>query len=289
MDGLGDLLRGIRADDALFDRRALPPGTSVRITSGAPLTLCTVVRGSGRLVPEDGPSLPLRPGDAALVRGPAPFTFVADARPGHETGTDSDPDDGAFAELLCGSYRAHADIGRRLPAALPQTLVVPDDQGCEAVLGFVSAEVAADRPGQSFVLDRLLDWMLVCTLRAWFDRPEAHPPAWYLALADPVVGTALRAVHDAPARPWTIAALAAEAGVSRTSLAERFTARVGTPPLTYLTEWRMALAAELLTEPDATVAAVARRVGYADPFAFSTAFKRVRGLSPTAYRTTHAA
>ncbi|MFI1382753.1 AraC family transcriptional regulator [Embleya sp. NPDC020886] len=281
MDGLGDLLRGIRADGALFDRRVLPPGASAEVTSGAPLTLYSVVRGSGRLLPEGGPALPLGPGDAALIRGCTPVTFVTDAHP--------DGAAGPTTELLSGAYRAHADIGRRLPAALPRALLVPDDEGCDEVLNFVSAEIAADKPGQQFVLDRLLDWMLVCTLRAWFDRPEAQPPAWYLALADPVVGTALRAVHDAPARPWTIAALAAEAGVSRTSLAERFTTRVGQPPLTYLTEWRMSLAADLLTEPDATVAAVARRVGYADPFAFSTAFKRVRGLSPTAYRNTRAA
>ncbi|MFF7249096.1 AraC family transcriptional regulator [Embleya sp. NPDC008237] len=289
MDGLGDLLRGIRADGALFDRRLLPPEASAEVASGAPLTLYTVIRGSGRLVPDGGPALPLRPGDTALVRGCPPVTFVADAHPDRDASPKPNRDTDATTELLSGAYRAHADIGRRLPAALPQSLLVPDDEGCDAVLGFVSAEVAADKPGQQFVLDRLLDWMLVCTLRAWFDRPEAQPPAWYLALADPVVGAALRAVHDAPARPWTIAALAAEAGVSRTSLAERFTTRVGKPPLTYLTEWRMALAADLLTERDATVAAVARRVGYADPFAFSTAFKRVRGLSPTAYRSTRAA
>ncbi|MFI1577342.1 AraC family transcriptional regulator [Embleya sp. NPDC020630] len=279
MDGLADLLRGIRADEALFDRRIVPPAGSVRLDCRTPLTICTLVRGGGRIVPENGPPRPLRPGDTAVVRGPAPFTFVADA--------PADPATDAPTELISGAYRAHTDIGRRLPTALPDLLVVPDPDGDHQLLDFLSAEVAADRPGQQVVLDRLLDWLLACTLRAWFDLPEAHAPQWYLALADPIVGAALRAVHDAPARPWTIAALAAEAGVSRTSLAERFTARVGQPPLTYLTEWRMALAAELLTEPDATVAAVARRVGYADAFAFSTAFKRVRGLSPSAHRTAH--
>ncbi|GCD93542.1 AraC family transcriptional regulator [Embleya hyalina] len=280
MDGLADLLRGIRADGALFDRRILSPAGSVRLDSRTPLTICTLVRGGGRLVPESGPSRPLRPGDTAVVRGPAPFAFVADAPTAPSTDAPTD----APTELISGAYRAHTDVGRRLPTALPDLLVVPDPDGDHRLLDFLSTEVAADRPGQQVVLDRLLDWLLACTLRAWFDLPEAHAPEWYLALADPIVGAALRAVHDAPARPWTIAALAAEAGVSRTSLAERFTARVGRPPLTYLTEWRMALAAELLTEPDATVAAVARRVGYADAFAFSTAFKRVRGLSPSAHR-----
>ncbi|MYV98694.1 AraC family transcriptional regulator [Streptomyces sp. SID3343] len=278
MDVLGDLLRGIRADGALFDRQLLPAAPwSRRYDTGAPLTLCTPAAGAARLITANGEVVRLRVGGTALVRGPGAFTVVDD--PDHEGPT----------ELIVGAYRAHADIGRRLPDALPDLLVLPDDESCEPLLSFVSAEVVADKPGQQLVLDRLLDWFLVCALRDWFDRPDARPPKWYVALGDPIVGAALRAVHDAPARPWTIAALAAEAGVSRTTLAQRFTALVGTPPLAYLTEWRMALAADLLTERESTVAAVARRVGYSDPFAFSTAFKRVRGLSPTAHRSTKAA
>ncbi|NYI96222.1 AraC-like DNA-binding protein [Streptomonospora nanhaiensis] len=134
------------------------------------------------------------------------------------------------------------------------------------------------------MLDRLLDWLLVCTLRDWFDLPEARPPAWYRALTDEAVGPALRAMHAAPARPWTTAELAAEAGVSRTTFAKRFRELMGEAPAAYLTEWRMDLAADLLADPQVTVAAVARRVGYADPFGFSAAFKRVRGVSPSSYR-----
>ncbi|MFD0383399.1 AraC family transcriptional regulator [Streptomyces stramineus] len=142
------------------------------------------------------------------------------------------------------------------------------------------------RPRPQIVVDRLLDWLLVCTLREWFDHPEAAPPAWYQALGDDVVGPVLRAMHQAPAEPWTLASLAAEADVSRSTLAKRFTDLVGEPPLGYLTDWRMALAADLLTEPGATIAGVARRVGYADAFGFSAAFKRVRGVSPSAHRAT---
>ncbi|NBE50678.1 helix-turn-helix domain-containing protein [Streptomyces sp. YC537] len=97
-------------------------------------------------------------------------------------------------------------------------------------------------------------------------------------------GTRIRGA--APARAWTVAALAAEAGASRSAFARRFTALVGEPPLTYLTHWRMALATELLcAAPVLTVAAVARRVGYRDSFAFSVAFKRVRGISPSTVST----
>lgn len=148
----------------------------------------------------------------------------------------------------------------------------------------ITVGIEADRPGQQAVLERVLEWLLVCTLRAWFDSPQGATPAWYAALSDPVVGVALRAIHDDHARPWTVAALADTAGVSRALLANRFEALVGEPPLAYLTGWRMTVAADLLAEPGATVARVARSVGYADPLGFSTAFKRTRGLTPSQWR-----
>ncbi|MEV0085187.1 helix-turn-helix transcriptional regulator [Saccharopolyspora sp. NPDC050642] len=91
-------------------------------------------------------------------------------------------------------------------------------------------------------------------------------------------------MHAAPEKPWTLAALAREAGVSRTTLAGRFAKLVGEPPLTYLTDWRMTLAADLLAESTDPVAAIAHRVGYADAFGFSAAFKRFHGVSPSKYR-----
>jgi AraC-like DNA-binding protein len=130
----------------------------------------------------------------------------------------------------------------------------------------------------------LLDLLLIAVLRAWFSRPEAEAPAWYRALADPVVGTALRMLHNNPNHPWTVAELAAKTGVSRAALARRFSALVGEPPMTFLTGWRLALAADLLREPDVTVGAVARQVGYGSPYALSTAFKRARGVSPQQHR-----
>jgi AraC-like DNA-binding protein len=153
------------------------------------------------------------------------------------------------------------------------------------VLDHLAAEVAVDAPGQQVVLDRLLDWMLVCTLREWFDRPGGEPPAWWTAQRDPVVGHALRLLHAEPAAPWTVGTLAGRTGVSRSTLAKRFADQVGEPPLTYLTRRRMALAADLLAErEDRTVAEVARTVGYSDAFAFSAAFKRVRGTNPSEFR-----
>jgi transcriptional regulator GlxA family with amidase domain len=126
---------------------------------------------------------------------------------------------------------------------------------------------------------------VVSALREWFDRPGADAPSWYAAAGDPVVGPALRLLHDAPERPWTVAELAARVGTSRAALARRFTELVGEPPIAYLTGWRLAWAADLLGDPDATVARVARQVGYGSPFTFSAAFKRHFGVSPQEHRT----
>lgn len=114
-------------------------------------------------------------------------------------------------------------------------------------------------------------------------RECSRPAAWPFQ-GDRMVERALRIMHDNPAYPWTLIKLAAELGVSRASLARRFHEHVGEPPMTFLKNWRMALAADLLRDPAETVTTVAEKVGYATPFAFSAAFKRVRGISPQEHR-----
>jgi len=152
------------------------------------------------------------------------------------------------------------------------------------VIPLLAAEIVKDEPGQEAVLDRLLDLLLIAVLRAWFARPEAGAPGWYRAHGDPVVGPALRMLHHNPAHAWTVAELARATGVSRAAFARRFNELVGEPPMSFLTGWRIALAADLLREPGATVGSVAHQVGYGSPFALSTAFKRLRGISPQRYR-----
>ncbi|EME97689.1 AraC family transcriptional regulator [Streptomyces mobaraensis NBRC 13819 = DSM 40847] len=280
MDPFDDLLRGVRANGAAFAGSVLTPPWTLRFTEDAYLTLCVPLLGAGWIVRDGGGEpRPLRTGEAAIVRGPEPFAFTDDPGTGPGAGGGDGP-----ALLLAGAYRVPGEVPRRLLCALPPVAVVPDEHDCAAMRGYLEAQLTTGLPGRQIVVDRLLDWLLVCTLRQWFDRPGAEPPAWYLALGDDVAGPALRAMHDAPERAWTLPSLAAVAGVSRSTFAKRFQALLGEPPLTYLTEWRMALAADLLTEPGMTVAAVARRVGYADPFGFSAAFKRVRGISPSAHR-----
>ncbi len=186
--------------------------------------------------------------------------------------------------LLTGVYQLEGEVTRRLLRALPRTMVLRAHELDTPLLDLLGEEVVRDAPGQGAVLDRLLDLLLITLLRTWFDRPSSEPPAWYAAQADPVVGPAIRLLQHHPDHPWTVASLATRAGVSRAAFARRFTELVGEPPMAFLTGWRIALAADLLLEPDATIAAVARQVGYATPFALSAAFKRERGVSPRDHR-----
>ena len=250
---------------------------------------------------EDCPTL-LRAGDTAIVRGPLTFSFVdafgsdpdvpceemchSESPAGPPLDMDEAPE-GSTA-LLVAEFPVRGEVGGRLLDVLPPVLVVPADPSCEDVLDFIATEIRAQRPGQQVVLERLLEWVLVCTLRAWFDSPSSAAPAWYHAMSDPIVGVALRAIHDDHAQPWTVASLASAAGVSRASLAKRFTDLVGEPPLAYITGWRMAVAADLLADPSSTVSGIARQVGYADTFGFSAAFKRTRGVSPSDFRRAYA-
>ncbi|MBW8792132.1 MAG: helix-turn-helix transcriptional regulator, partial [Streptomyces sp.] len=241
---------------------ALISGTNRYTIADAPDTPPQVViRGGRKHVIDSG---------TAAQQNLAPRTY-GDGLPGATT-------------LLRGAYELRGDVGERLLVMLPPLAVVPAGPRTRAALDLLAAEVAHDEPGQDAVLNRLLDLVLVLALRAWCARPQAEPPSWYGALVTPAVGDALRLLHEDPARRWTVAELAARVGQSRATFAARFTRAVGEPPLTYLTGWRMALAADLLRDTEETVAAVAREVGYEDAFAFSVAFKRARGVSPSDWR-----
>ncbi|GIG56733.1 AraC family transcriptional regulator [Longispora fulva] len=307
MDALTGLLDGPRARGAFLLRSVLDPPWSVRVEDRAPLTVVAMVRGTAWIVPEGGAPVRLGPGDVAVTRGPDPYTVADDPgtppqvviHPGQRCATPDGVDlaqamhlgvrtwgnspDGA-AVMLTGTYQLDGAVSRRLLDALPTLLVLADDAWDCPVVPLLAAEIVKDEPGQEAVLDRLLDLLLIAVLRAWFSRPEAAAPAWYRALGDPVVGRALRMLHNNPAHPWTVAGLASETGLSRAALARRFTDLVGEPPMAFLTGWRLALAADLLREPEVTVGAVARQVGYGSAFALSTAFKRVHGVSPQQHR-----
>ncbi|WP_210579333.1 AraC family transcriptional regulator [Streptomyces sp. GESEQ-4] len=308
MDALAGLLEGPRARGAFMIRACFEPPWAIRIEDRAPLTVMLMVRGAAWILPDTGEPVRLTPGDLAIARGPDPYT-CADAPgtapqalilPGQEcrypdgralngsmdlgVRTWGDRLDGS-AVMLIGTYPMQGEISGRLLDALPPLITLTSDVWQCPLTPLLMEEIVRDEPGQEVVLDRLLDLLVIAALRAWFSRPDAEAPAWYRALADPVVGRVLRLVQDDPAHPWTVASLAAKAGVSRAALARRFTDLVGEPPMSYLTGWRLALAADRLRTTDDTIAAIARHVGYGSAFALSSAFKRVYGISPQDHRT----
>jgi AraC-like DNA-binding protein len=266
-----------------------------------------MITGTAWIVPDAGEAVPLGPGDVAIIRGPEPYTFAdrpatspqAVIHPGQHCTTPwgdeleeamslgvrtwGNSHDGA-ATMLVGTYERRSEISERMLESLPQLVVLRAGEWDSPLVGLLSDEVVKDEPGQELVLDRLLDLLVIAVVRAWFARPEAPAPAWYRAHADPVVGKAVRMLHHNPGHAWTVADLAAEVGLSRAALARRFTELVGEPPMTFLTSWRLALAADLLRDTDTTIGAVARDVGYGSAFALSTAFKRERGISPKQHR-----
>jgi AraC-like DNA-binding protein len=196
---------------------------------------------------------------------------------------------GAETQLVCGSFRFRERGPRPFLEVLPDVLHLPAGDNrtprwLAATLDLLAEEARAGRAGNELVLSRTTDVLFVQVLRAWLDRQAGAARGWLGALRDPRVGAALATIHAEPARPWTVPALAARARLSRSPFAQRFKRLVGTPPLAYLTAWRMQLAADLLRRETLGVGEVAARVGYASEFAFRKAFKRRFGVAPGEFR-----
>jgi AraC-like DNA-binding protein len=191
--------------------------------------------------------------------------------------------------LLCGTYALDQARPHPLISQLPRVIHLPArataGDPLRSVVDLLGAEVERDDPSLGGAVPALLDLLIIYSLRSWYAREaERGAQGWAGALQDRAVRTALENIQQSPATPWTVAQLAAAGGVSRTAFARRFRTLVGEPPLTYLTRWRMTIAARLLRETDLPIESVAARVGYGSPFAFGKAFKRSMGSAPGAYR-----
>jgi AraC-like DNA-binding protein len=307
MDNLGGLLDAPRARGAFALRTVMSEPWSLRILAESPLTLIAGIAGDCWVIPDEGEAICVRPGDIAVTRAPDHYN-VADSpttspkvviHPGqnccdldgnsvlesmtHGIRTWGNDPEGQTI-FLVGAYEHLSDISDRLLRALPPLIFLSGDDWDSPLVPLLCDEVVKDEPGQAAVLDRLLDLLVTAVLKAWFARNDSSRPEWWRFQGDRVVEHALRLMHDHPAHQWTMASLAREAGASRASLARRFSELVGEPPMTFLKNWRMALAADLLCLPDESVGSVAAKVGYSTPYAFSAAFKRVRGISPQDHR-----
>ncbi len=258
-----------------------------------------VLKGNCRLLTDGGASVSLGVGDAVLLPHGTGHV-IADARLDAEvaarkavpfeqwlgeTSPRARPDrDGT--EMICGRYWLDCSRMHPLMTELPEVVHLPSRVGTHlelrAAIDLLAGELDEARPGSCVALPNLLDLLLVYMIRAWMT--ETTSGAWPSALGDSVTAAALRAMHSHPAAPWSIERLAAEVGVSRPTLARRFTTLVGRPPMAYLTWWRVILAATLLRDTKETLATIADRVGYGSPYALSHAFQREFGTTPGRYR-----
>ena len=200
---------------------------------------------------------------------------------------------GAVTRLVCGYLACDARLARMLLTGLPP-VVCANVRGSsagnwlEASVRYALNEARSPRPGGAGVLAKLAEVLFIEVLRLYIAEQGASCTGWLAGVRDPVVGSALHALHKRPEHAWTLEELAHTAGASRSVLAERFQYLVGSSPIQYLTQWRMVLASNLLARSSAPMARIAEAVGYQTDTAFSRAFRREFGTPPAAWRRARA-
>jgi AraC-like DNA-binding protein len=202
---------------------------------------------------------------------------------GGEPGKDYEVD----TSLVCGFIGCDKRPFNPLLATLPRLLHLPAKEG--SVWGAQFAQLAANesasaRPGSEALLERMSEMMFVDAVRRHIDGLDEQATGWLAGLRDRFVGRALALLHEQPAADWSIDELGNQVGLSRSALHERFVGFVGMPPMQYLAQWRMQVAARLLRDSQTSVLSIALRVGYDSEAAFGRAFKRLVGMPPAAWR-----
>ncbi|MHC3468330.1 AraC family transcriptional regulator [Streptomyces sp. 7R007] len=293
MDVVSDAISAVRIGQPSSNRLRVDGGWCARLAPYEGAGFHVVLAGSCWLRPDgDGEPVTLGAGDVVLLPHGAGHVLAdrpgdtARAVPFEELRRLPREGDGREVELLCGKYRLDSSRVHPLLAELPQVVHLPNRVGTHpelrSAVDLLARELDERRPGSCLALPSLLDLLLIYMVRAWMT--EARAGVWPAVLSDPVTTAALRALHSDPAAPWTNDRLAAAAGVSRATLARRFTALVGRPPMAYLTWWRLTMAAARLRDTDAPLATVARETGYGTPYALSHAFRREFGMTPGRFR-----
>lgn len=304
MDVLSDILGAMRTGEPAAARTSSRAPWGVRFHQGTAAGCHVVLAGRCWLMHEDHEPLPLGVGDVLFTPHGDGYAMVD--RPGSPVVDYSpEPDDaapldemhidgtGTVTELLCAYYTFDPARPHPLLADLPSIIHLPARVGhhpsLRSAVDLLGNELGEPRAGTEAVIPALIDMLLLYVLRAWLDDQPGDRTGWATALRDPAITTALRQIHRHPEKQWTVADLAAVAGLSRAAFAKRFTTIVDQPPLTYLTWWRMTSAAQLLRSSGDTLRAIALRCGYASEYAFAKAFKRAYGLAPGQYRSERAA
>ena len=318
MDAFSQILSGVRLNGAVFFNAefSAPWGYStapanVMVATHAPgaehlVLYHLVIEGGAVIELADGESIELTPGDIVIfphgdphhmssgngATRPFPNYGISakiksrDLTPLHAGGG------GEVSRFVCGYMTCDPHLSRPILSGLPPVFKVnirtdPSGHWLENSILHLVDEAASGRIGSEAMLAKLSEALFVDTLRRYVATLPEQQTGWLAGARDPIVGKSLGLLHSRIAHPWTIADLADEVGISRSALVERFTRYLAEPPMTYLTRWRLQLAARSLEKTSRGVAEIAAEVGYESEAAFNRAFKREFGQPPGRYRSDH--
>ncbi|MES9836503.1 MAG: AraC family transcriptional regulator [Candidatus Thiodiazotropha sp.] len=200
--------------------------------------------------------------------------------------------DGELTHLTCGLVRFDHVAGQQLISLLPKLLQIDtweEEEGSwlQSTLRFIAREARELRPGGETVITHLADILIIQAIRSWLDASPDANRGWLAALRDKQIGRALAAIHREPEKPWSVASLAKEVGMSRSGFSARFTQLVGDSAMRYLTRWRMQLARAELAQSSIPLSVLADRLGYQSEAAFCRAFKREFDVPPGTIRNSN--
>ena len=195
---------------------------------------------------------------------------------------------GNITEMLCGAIVFKHPLTLRLLDMLPSSILVKQEStrysALKSIIGLLESESSKSEDGSAGAISRLADLLVITSLREYIESKGADELGWVGALEDSRISKAIELVHQHPSRHWNLEDLSAEVGMSRTSFTGEFKRLVGNSPMEYLTEWRMSLAFGDLQNTKSSILQIALDYGYQSESAFSRAFKRTIGHSPSVVR-----
>ncbi|WP_341521899.1 AraC family transcriptional regulator [Pseudomonas sp. G.S.17] len=269
-----------------------------RSVTGQPF-YCAILDGGCRLSVAGQPAITLHAGDFLLIPAAYDFTMMS-LQPMADGDADTPPvevrprdfrvgtqDIPADVQLLVGHCTFGSPDAALLVSLLPKVIHVRGERRLATLVELVTEEARGQRPARDVILAHLLEVLFIEALRS--TATENAPAGLLRGLGDERLAVAIRQMHEHPNQPWTVAQLAREAALSRSTFFERFKQALGMAPMAYLLTWRMALAKNLLHGRDGSIAEIAQQIGYSSVSAFSVAFTRYTGLTPGRYSRDEAA
>ena len=313
MDALSDVLRVVRLSAGVFLDAEFTAPWSVSSQVGpedcypggdVPERLIAfhyVVAGHMAIEVEGSGPLDLRPGTVALLPRNDPHVIASAAGlpavdPQHLVQVDPDSGlmriryggGGAATRIVCGyigiDTREHPLLDSLPPLLALDLADKPAAEWVATSFRYAAGQLASVSAGAAIALAKLSELIFIEAVRHYIESLPEDRRGWLAGLRDPVVGRALALMHAQVARAWTAEELARAVFLSRSAFAERFTSLLGMPPMTYLGNWRMQVAAQRLRDSQRALAQVAAEVGYESEAAFSRAFKRAHAVSPAQWR-----